>query len=64
MSGNIFGASGRGGGTSGAPAISGETGGDALRADFPSGTENVIIEVVSGGKIYAGGGGGEKGKSG
>ena len=64
VSGNIFGASGRGGGTSGAPAISGETGGDALRADFPSGTENVIIEVISGGKIYAGGGGGEKGKTG
>ena len=64
VSGDIFGASGRGGGTSGAPAISGETGGDALRADFPSGTENVIIEVISGGKIYAGGGGGEKGKTG
>ena len=64
VTGNIFGASGRGGGTTGAPAISGETGGDALRADFPSGTQNVIIEVVSGGKIYAGGGGGEKGKTG
>ena len=58
--GSILGASGKGGGTSGAPAISGEKGGDALEMSSPSGANN-IVQVRTNGKIYAGGGGGEKG---
>jgi len=63
VSGNIYGASGRGGGTSGAPSVNGETGGDAISISNPSGN-NTIISVKSGAKIYAGGGGGEKGNKG
>ena len=62
--GSIFGASGKGGGTSGAPSISGGTGGDALNADLGSSSKNVVIKLRNGGKIYAGGGGGEKGQTG
>ena len=62
--GNIIGASGRGGGTgSGAPAISGQKGGDALEMTSSSGANNIVL-VRTGSKIYAGGGGGEKGRTG
>lgn len=61
--GSILGAGGRGGGTSGAPSISGENGGDALSI-LPNGGNNVVVFVRSGGRIYGGGGGGEKGTTG
>lgn len=61
--GSIFGAGGRGGGTSGAPAISGENGGNALYVASSSGN-NVSVLVRSGSRIYGGGGGGEKGANG
>jgi len=61
--GRILGAGGRGGGTSGAPAISGENGGNAL-AMSSSGGNNVVVLVRSGSRIYGGGGGGEKGAPG
>ena len=62
VDGNILGAGGRGGGTTGAPAISGEDGGDALSVSTTG--NNVVVNVTSNGKIYGGGGGGEKGKKG
>lgn len=61
--GSILGAAGRGGGTSGAPSVSGESGGDALEMTSPSGSNNIVL-VRTGSKIYAGGGGGEKGSNG
>lgn len=61
--GSILGASGRGGGTTGAPAINGESGGNALEMTSSSGANNIVL-VRSGAKIYGGGGGGEKGKTG
>jgi len=60
--GSILGYGGKGGGTSGAPAISGEAAGDALQVNSSSG--RVVIDIKSSGKIYGGGGGGEKGKNG
>jgi len=62
VSGSIRGAGGRGGGQTGAPAISGEDGGDALSVTS-SGGNNVVVNV-SAGQIYGGGGGGEKGAKG
>lgn len=50
VSGSIFGASGKGGGTSGAPSISGGTGGDALNADLGSSSKNVVIKLRNGEK--------------
>jgi len=61
--GDILGAGGRGGGTSGAPAISGESGGNAL-AMSSSGGNNIVVLVRSTARIYGGGGGGEKGNKG
>jgi len=61
--GSILGAGGRGGGTSGAPAISGEAGGDALEMTSSSGSNNIVL-LRNVGRIYGGGGGGEKGKTG
>ena len=61
--GNILGCGGRGGGTSGAPSISGEAGGDALSMTS-SGGNNIVVLVRNGSRIYGGGGGGEKGKKG
>ena len=61
--GSILGAGGRGGGTSGAPAISGESGGNALYVASSSGN-NISVLVRSGSRIYGGGGGGEKGVDG
>ena len=63
VSGSILGAGGRGGGTAGAPSISGENGGDALSVTS-SGGNNVVVKVKSGAKIYGGGGGGERGYNG
>lgn len=60
--GGIYGASGRGGGRSGAPAISGENGGDALQF-FNNGSGNNIL-IRSGSNVYSGGGGGERGRNG
>ena len=61
VSGNIWGAAGRGGGTgSGAPAISGQNGGSSLQLDLPSTSKNVVVNALSTAKIYAGGGGGER----
>lgn len=63
VQGNVLGAAGRGGGTgSGAPDISGQNGGNAMEI-FSSG-DYVTVDVSSSGKIYAGGGGGEKGNTG
>ncbi|NBW57524.1 hypothetical protein EBR43_07045, partial [bacterium] len=61
--GNILGASGKGGGTSGAPAISGQKGGDALEMTSTNGANNIVL-VRNGSKVYGGGGGGEKGRTG
>lgn len=65
--GSILGASGKGGGTyleiGGASAISGQKGGDALEFMSTNGNNNIIF-LRNGSKIYAGGGGGEKGKTG
>lgn len=61
--GSILGYGGRGGGTSGAPAISGQSGGDALEMTSSSGN-NILVFVRSGSRIYGGGGGGEKGLKG
>ena len=61
--GDILGCGGRGGGTTGAPAINGEDGGDALSMTS-SGGNNIVVLVRSGSRIYGGGGGGEKGKKG
>ena len=63
VSGSILGAGGKGGGRTGAPAISGQDGGDALSVTSSSGN-NVVVNVKSGAQIYGGGGGGEKGKTG
>lgn len=63
VSGSILGASGRGGGTTGAPAIAGESGGSALEMTSSSGANNIVL-IKSGAKIYGGGGGGEKGLKG
>lgn len=63
VSGNVYGASGRGGGTVVDYPISGESGGDAISILNSSGN-NTVISVKSGAKIYAGGGGGEKGQKG
>lgn len=60
--GSILGYGGKGGGTSGAPSISGENGGTALNLGN-IGYNNIVI-VRSGSRIYGGGGGGEKGKTG
>jgi hypothetical protein len=59
--GSILGCGGRGGGVSGAPSISGEPGGNAL--NILSAT-NFILNLRSTAKVYAGGGGGERGKTG
>jgi len=61
--GYIYGGAGRGGGTTGAPAISGEDGGTALTMSS-SGGNNIRILVRNGSRIYGGGGGGEKGLKG
>jgi len=61
--GYIYGGAGRGGGTTGAPAISGEDGGNALTMSS-SGGNNIRVLVRSGSRIYGGGGGGEKGLKG
>lgn len=61
--GSILGASGKGGGTTGADPIDGQKGGDALQFVSTNGSNNVIL-VRTGSKIYGGGGGGEKGKTG
>jgi len=62
--GNIYGSGGRGGGTGGgAPDPAGEDGGTALTI-ASSGGNNIVVEVRSTGKIYGGGGGGERGKVG
>jgi len=60
--GGIYGASGRGGGRSGAPAISGENGGDALQF-FNNGNGNRVL-IRSGSNVYGAGGGGERGRNG
>ena len=61
--GDILGCGGRGGGTTDAPAIDGEDGGDALSMTS-SGGNNIVVLVRSGSRIYGGGGGGEKGNKG
>lgn len=62
--GSILACGGGGGGTGGtAPAISGETGGDALSLTSTSGN-NITVVVRPSAQIYGGGGGGEKGKTG
>lgn len=61
--GSILGASGKGGGTAGAPSISGQKGGDALEMTSTNGANNIVL-VRNGSKIYGGGGGGEKGRTG
>lgn len=62
VSGSILGYGGRGGGTSGAPAISGESGGSAMEVRGYSG--RIVVDVSPSGRIYGGGGGGERGKNG
>ena len=62
VSGYILGYGGRGGGTSGAPSISGENGYIALNLGS-TGYNNSVI-VGSAARIYGGGGGGEKGTTG
>jgi hypothetical protein len=60
--GSVLGAGGRGGGTSGAPAVSGEAGRNAMFVSSSGG--NIEILVRSGARIYGGGGGGERGAQG
>jgi hypothetical protein len=63
VSGDVLGAAGRGGGTgSGAPNISGQNGGSAMSIFSSGGQVNVVVR--SGSRIYAGGGGGERGRNG
>lgn len=65
--GSILGCGGKGGGTSGAPAISGQNGGTALVFSTSiSGYVgyNNVLTVKNGARIYGGGGGGEKGTTG
>lgn len=67
VSGSILGYGGKGGGTSGAPEISGQNGGTALVFSTSiSGYTgyNNILTVQNGARIYGGGGGGEKGTTG
>jgi len=63
VNGYILGAGGKGGGTTGAPSISGQKGGDALSIQSPSGN-NIVVGVSTGARIWGGGGGGEKGYNG
>jgi len=63
VSGSILGSGGRGGGTAGAPAISGESGGNGLNINS-SGANNIVVFVRNTANIYGGGGGGERGKTG
>jgi len=63
VSGSILGSSGRGGGTAGAPAISGESGGNGLNINS-SGANNIVVFVRNTANIFGGGGGGERGKTG
>lgn len=62
VTGSLYGYGGRGGGKSGAPAISGEGGWRALRITSNTGT--VTVTVGSNAKLWGGGGGGEKGAQG
>ena len=62
ISGNVLAAGGTGGGNVGF-AVTGGPGGDAISISNTSGN-NTVISVRSGAKIYAGGGGGEKGNKG
>lgn len=62
ISGSVLAAGGTGGGNVGF-AVTGGPGGDAISISNSSGN-NTVISVKSGAKIYAGGGGGEKGKKG
>ena len=61
--GSILGAAGRGGGTgSGAPDISGQTGGNAMTIVSRGNQVNVNVTYYA--KVYSGGGGGERGRTG
>lgn len=62
VSGSILGCGGRGGGSAGAPAISGENAGTALTVNSSSGL--VFVDIKGSGAIKGGGGGGEKGQTG
>lgn len=62
VNGTIMGCGGRGGGTSGAPSISGESGSSGL--NFGSAGNNNSVTISSSGKVYGGGGGGERGNDG
>jgi len=62
--GNIYGAAGRGGGTGGgAPGVSGQSGGSGLYISSTN-SRALAVFVRDTAKIYAGGGGGEKGYTG
>jgi len=64
VSGNIYGAAGKGGGTGpGAPEISGQDGGSGLYLSSLN-SQGLSVLVRDTAKIYAGGGGGEKGNTG
>jgi len=63
VSGSIYGCGGKGGGTSGAPDPSGESGGPAINISSSVGN-NIVVFVRSGAQVYGGGGGGERGANG
>lgn len=61
VSGAVYGAAGRGGGTGG-PDPSGESAGTAMSITAPG--NNTVVYVRTGARIYGGGGGGERGARG
>lgn len=63
ISGNVYAAGGLGGATAGNSVSYGQNGGNAIQIDSPN-NSNVVINLVSGSKVYAGGGGGERGNKG
>ena len=63
ISGNVYAAGGLGGEKTGNSSSLGQNGGNALEIDSPS-NSNVVINLISGSKLYAGGGGGERGNRG
>lgn len=63
ISGNVYAAGGLGGTKAGNSSSLGQNGGNALEIDSPN-NSNVVINLISGSKLYAGGGGGERGNRG
>lgn len=63
ISGNVYAAGGLGGKKPGNTSSLGQNGGNAIEIDSPN-NSNVVINLISGSKVYSGGGGGERGNKG